>query len=232
MSITLIVNFATVTSIKIMRKKSILTFAILLAFSIVIFVSACKKEELEKEKVTVTDYDGNLYQTVQIGNQLWMAKNLKSTHTANGSSISSYVYNDDEKNADIYGKLYTWWSAMNNSSYQGICPTGWHIPSDQEFQTMIDNLGGDAVAGGKMKEVGTAHWDSPNTGANNSSGFNALPAGYYDPFTNLGLAVYFWSSTSVDATRAFSRNLYHDRQDVLRGSSYKSDAVSVRCIKD
>ncbi|MEN8120264.1 MAG: fibrobacter succinogenes major paralogous domain-containing protein [Bacteroidota bacterium] len=130
--------------------------------------------------------------------------------------------------------IYSWNSAMNGSTdAQGICLTGWHIPTDTELQTLIDYLGGDVVAGGKMKETGTVHWNSPNTGADNSSGFSALPAGYYDPYSNLGLAGYFWSSTSADGSTAYSRNLfYYDRQDVVRGSSFKGDAVSVRCIKD
>ena len=136
--------------------------------------------------LTATDFDENVYNTVKINDQYWLDENLKSTHSADGSAISSYVYNSVQNNADVYGRLYSWYSAINGSTdVQGICPTGWHIPSDTELQTMIDYLGGDAVAGGKMKEVGTVHWDSPNEGADNSSNFSALPAGYYDPYINI-----------------------------------------------
>lgn len=176
---------------------------------------------------TAVDYDGNTYSVVQIGNQFWMAENLKTTRNVNGSSITSYVYSNDNNNLNTYGRLYTWHVANAD-----ICPVGWHLPTDSEFQELIDHLGGDAVAGGKLKESGTSHWNTPNTGADNSSGFNALPAGYYDPFTNLGVATYFWSSTESSGNNAYTRNLYYDGASVVKGNSYKSDAVSVRCIKN
>lgn len=182
---------------------------------------------------TAVDYDGNTYGVVHIGNQFWMAENLKTTHSANGASVSNLIYNNDVNNLDVYGRLYTWSNAMSGSNgNQGICPNGWHIPTDAEFQELIDYLGGDAVAGGKLKEAGINHWITPNTGATNSSGFDGLPAGFYDPYTNLGIATYFWSSTEIDGTRAWTRNLYYDREEVVKGASYKGDAVSVRCIKN
>lgn len=138
---------------------------------------------------TVTDYDGNVYQTVLIGDQCWMMENLKVTHYRNGDPIPHVTdgvtwgnltsgaycnYNNDEGNVATYGRLYNWY-AVDDS--RNIAPAGWHVPSDAEWQTLVDYLGGDAVAGGKMKEAGTTHWASPNTGATNESGFTALPGG-------------------------------------------------------
>jgi uncharacterized protein (TIGR02145 family) len=137
---------------------------------------------------TVTDVEGNVYNTVTIGNQTWMKENLKVTKYRDGTAIGTttasipndssskyqWAYNGAESNVSTYGRLYTWYAATDS---RGVCPSGWHLPTNAEWTTLITYLG-ESVAGGKMKEAGTTHWISPNTGATNSSGFTALPGGY------------------------------------------------------
>ncbi len=135
---------------------------------------------------TVSDYDGNVYAAVRIGDQVWMAENLRSTHYSDGAPIECWPYNDDPAMARTYGRLYRLAaltrgaasSVANPSGVQGAAPQGWHIPSPAEWQQLAATLGGASVAGGKLKESGTAHWLSPNTGATNESLFAGLPAGF------------------------------------------------------
>ena len=160
---------------------------------------------------TVTDIDGNVYNTVTIGTQVWMKENLKTTKYRNGETIlntasfsDQWAYGDNESNIPVYGRLYTWYAATN---FRGLCPTGWHVPTDAEWTLLTDYLGGEVVAGGKMKEAGTAHWNSPNTGADNSSGWTALPGGYRDfngTFLSIGSYGYWWSATEGDGANAWS----------------------------
>ena len=208
---------------------------------------------------TVTDYDGNVYNTVLIGTQCWLKENLKTTHYSNGTAMVNgtgagditgnyttkyyFDYGDNPANTTTYGKLYTWAAVMNGavssaanpSGVQGVCPTGWHIPSDAEWTQLTDNLGGESVAGGKMKEAGYAHWASPNTGADNSSGFTALPGGYRDSngtFDYVGYNGYWWSASELSATEAWGRYLYYSYCGVNRGYNSKSLGFSVRCLRD
>ena len=196
---------------------------------------------------TVTDIDGNVYETIQIGGQLWMAENLKVTHYNNGDSISypsnkdfgtfyegQYgVYNNDPSNADVYGNLYNWAAVVDD---RGVCPDGWHIPTDAEYTVLTDYLGGESVAGGKMKEAGLEYWNSPNAGATNESGFTALPAGYrYSSngyYYNIGNYGWFWSSSEYGSNYAWSRLLYYNYSNVGRSSSYKQYGFSIRCLGD
>jgi uncharacterized protein (TIGR02145 family) len=118
---------------------------------------------------------------------------------------------------------------------QGICPTGWHLATDEEWTTLTDYLGGENVAGGEMKEVGTAHWLSPNTGATNSSGFTALPGGYRDDYGNfydLSTATLFWSSSQYNVSYAWLRYLSYDYEGVFRFDYNKATGVSARCVQD
>jgi uncharacterized protein (TIGR02145 family) len=197
---------------------------------------------------TVTDIDGNVYQTVTIGTQEWMAANLKVTHYRNGVAIPNVTdnsiwqglpwgaycdYNNDVNNVAVYGRLYNWYAAADS---RNIAPVGWHVPSDAEWQTLVDFLGGGSVAGGKMKETGTAHWLSPNTGATNESGFSALAAGYrYFNGFFYGLGSYeaaFWSSTGYLSSYAWYRSLSRSSAQVLRNNDNKTGGYSIRCIKD
>ena len=194
---------------------------------------------------TVTDIDGNVYHTVTIGTQVWMVENLKTTKYRNGDAISyvtgSWVslvtgaycwYNNDAANKTTYGGLYNWYAVADS---RNIAPTGWHVATDAEWTKLTTYLGGESVAGGKLKETGTTHWSSPNAGAT-SSGFAALPGGYRDAYDDsfdyVGYAGYWWSSTARDAALAWPRGLDYDGADVTRNGSDKRDGFSVRCVRD
>ncbi|MFB6342480.1 FISUMP domain-containing protein [Saccharicrinis sp. FJH62] len=208
---------------------------------------------------TFTDSrDGYVYRIVTIGNQVWMAENLKYlpsvTGPETGSETTSYYYVygydgtsvEDAKattNYGIYGVLYNWTAAMegfasstdNPSGVKGVCPTGWHLPSDAEWEELIDYLGGVDVAGYKMKETGIEHWDNPNTGANNESNFTALPGGirYLNgSFLTIGNHGYWWSATMDNASSAWHRSLVNDYIGVYWDTHYLDDGLSVRCVKD
>lgn len=207
----------------------------------------------EKSPETVTDSDGNIYQTVKIGDQLWMAENLKVTRYRDGTPIPNITdntewgelktgaycnYNNSEDIAATYGRLYNWY-AVNNS--HNIAPEGWHIPTKEEWQTLVDYLGGILVAGCKMKETGTTHWWSPNFCATNESGFTALPGGnrgdhetrgeFHD---SIGRMAAFWSSSEYGSDQAFNVGLsWKERSthSILLSDWYKWYGFSVRCIR-
>ncbi len=129
---------------------------------------------------TVSDIEGNTYKTIKIGTQTWMAENLKTTKYKDGSEIPNITnngdYDNNPANSETYGRLYNWYTVDDD---KGVCPEGWHVPDDAEYTVLTDYLGGESVAGGKMKETGTEHWNSPNTGATNESGFTGLPRGVF-----------------------------------------------------
>ncbi|MCX6239242.1 MAG: fibrobacter succinogenes major paralogous domain-containing protein [Bacteroidia bacterium] len=192
---------------------------------------------------TVKDIDGNVYNTVTIGTQVWMDENLKVTKYTDGVAIPlvtdnrtwskpgyCWYENDEATYKNTYGALYNW-HAVNTGK---LCPTGWHVPSDAEWTTLTDFLGGKDVAGGKLKSI--TGWKSPNIVATNESGFTALPGGYryflYSSFKSIGNEGYWWSSTEHATFKAFyrkARNYYNDL-----GSYYENEAngFSVRCIMD
>jgi uncharacterized protein (TIGR02145 family) len=205
--------------------------------------------------------DGHTYNTVLIGTQCWMANNLNIGSKViglgsqiNNGVIEKFCYNNDDGNCAIYGGLYQWaemvqylngatnttsWSPAPNGNVQGVCPYGWHIPSDAEWTVLSDFLGGVWVAGGKMKEAGTAHWSSPNTGATNESGFTSLPAGlssYYNGnFGYLGTYSGFWASTEYlqfNTQTALLRDLNNTDATLRWTGDTKTYGHSVRCIKD
>ncbi len=196
---------------------------------------------------TVTDIDGNVYHTVTIGTQCWMLENLKVTHYRNGDSIPNVIdatawsglstgaycnYNNDSNNATTYGRLYNWY-ALDDS--RKIAPAGWHLPSDAEWTQLTDYLGGESVAGGKLKEIGTIHWNSPNIGATNETGFTALPGGdrhYSGQFRYMKNYGYWWSSSESDTSNSLSRTLNFSFETIGRYSYPKVCGFSVRCIKD
>ncbi len=201
---------------------------------------------------TVKDIDGNIYKTVKIGNQIWMAENLKVTHYRNGDVIpnlqdddewdnedgSCCSYANNKANSEIYGLLYNWF-AVNDK--RQIAPEGWHVPTDSEWQELVDFLGGDALAGGKMKSPGTIDggdglWSGLNKSTTNESGFSALPGGYrYNSgvFDGIGTNAYFWSATESTGGTAWHRYLYHGNSEVSRYDyGWKQGGYSIRCIKD
>ncbi|HOB83744.1 MAG TPA: FISUMP domain-containing protein [Bacteroidales bacterium] len=196
---------------------------------------------------TLTDIDGNEYKTVTIGTQTWMAENLSVTTYNDGkvirlvtdsliwTSLSSpsfcWYNNDEEVYKKSYGALYNGYTAGTGK----LCPAGWHVPSDAEWDILAASLGGADVAGGRMKEAGTSRWVRPNTGASNMSNFNALPGGlrYYDGnFRDLGFGAYWWSSTQLNPERAFFRFIFHEESTIFRFDNLKRIGFSVRCLKD
>ena len=217
--------------------------------------------------LTVTDVDGNVYNTVMIGTQCWMKENLRTTHYADSTPIpagesytftESYRYapNNDSVNVDAYGYLYNWTAVMNGeessranpSGVQGICPNGWHVPSDAEWTQLADYVssrseytcGGDnssiakalAAAEG-WSEFGRECRVGNDQSSNNATGFNAVPAGIYNSeYIAFSEAAYFWSATANDLNTVFSRNLAHTTYLFLRDDQYKGRGFSVRCLRD
>ena len=202
-------------------------------------------------------YGGKTYNSVIIGTQCWMTENLNvgtailgSQDQANNGVIEKYCYNNITNNCDVYGGLYQWaevvqylngatngvsWSPAPAGNVQGICPTGWHLSTDAEWNTLATYLGGAGVAGGKMKETGIVHWDSPNVGATNSSGFKGLGSGDRDVSgTYIFLAIYgdFWTSSESSSNQAWYRNLNVSNENLFRGYYYKSDGFAARCLKN
>lgn len=197
---------------------------------------------------TITDIDGNVYNTVLIGTQEWMAQNLRTTKYLDGSSITkvstnaawpsiytnAYCWYDDDSltNAEPLGALYNWYVVMDSRK---VCPTGWHVPTDPEWTILTDYLGGESTAGISLKEAGTTHWTTPNSGADNSSGFTALPAGYrsYLDGSSLdsGYYTHYWSSNKFADTMAWNRSLGYDTVSMLRDSMDVWNGLSIRCIR-
>jgi len=200
---------------------------------------------------TVKDADGNEYPVVKIGSQVWMAENLRSTKFNDGTPIT-YIkgennwaalhgelnrpayswYNDDSKSyKDLHGALYNWWAVKTNK----LCPTGWHVPTDEEWSILVNFLGGDTIAGAKLKSTSKADWLDPNTGATNETGFNAKGTGYHSflgSYIYKGAVSYFWTSTEYDLHNSYFRLLYNDYANVLRSFLYNTSGFCVRCIQD
>jgi uncharacterized protein (TIGR02145 family) len=259
--------------------KRTLRFKVLLAFVICplfLILPSCQKDDPNqssvpimdglsssalsiKDKISygkVKDVEGNVYKTVKIGKQWWMAENLKTTRYCNGDLIgttNSALYDEiapkyqwpaggEESNVADYGRLYTWYTVTDDRK---ICPAGWRVPTDPEWTTLTTYLGGEFVAGGKLKEAGYAHWIFPGDGfpeATNETGFTALPGGNhygdgtYDPIGRYG---HWWSSTEdwPGSTedwqwRAWGRYVSYNGPGVGRYNNSKSDGYAVRCIKN
>jgi uncharacterized protein (TIGR02145 family) len=204
---------------------------------------------------SVTDYDGNIYEIVEIGTQTWLASNLKSEHYADGKKIRGvYSYEDLGENAEEYGRLYTWSAAMNNerttarvpSTVQGVCPTGYHLPSTGEMDALKNYIASHYKVGGgliglKLKEQGAEHWTNLNGKiGNNETGFTAVGAGhlvfYGDKrdYRELKKGTSFWSATenSKNPKSAMVLKLYDSGVTVTKNSANKNTYYSVRCIKD
>jgi uncharacterized protein (TIGR02145 family) len=196
----------------------------------------------------VTDIDGNYYTSVILSSQEWMGENLKVSRYQNGDSITKITdnnvwtsltegaycdYGNDPANSITYGKLYNFY-AVDDIRY--LCPAGWHVPTHDEWTTLINYLGGETNAGGRMKEAGTIHWMSPNTAATNESGFNALPAGLRGSFVGtynyLNEETDWWSSTEDDETNAWETYLIFNNSSATTHYYDKNLGLSVRCIKN
>lgn len=216
--------------------------------------------------VTVTDIDGNIYKTIKIGDQVWMAENLKVTHYRNGEVIPKVTdpghwrfistgayceYDNDSTNVDVYGRLYNWYTINDTNN---IAPEGWHVPTDEEWKQLEMYLGmsqesADSTGnrgtdeGGQLKKEDTIYWNSPNTGATNSSGFSAIPGGSRiwnpivippaDYYGSLEYAAYFWSATENGSDMALVRRFSYSDSRVRRiNNNGKTSGLSVRCVKD
>ncbi|MCE5320603.1 MAG: hypothetical protein LLF93_05830 [Bacteroidales bacterium] len=199
---------------------------------------------------SVTDIDGNKYKTILIGTQTWMAENLKTTKYRDGNLIETtnpvwlniqgnvepkyqWAYDGNESNIATYGRLYTWYTATDS---RNVCPIGWHVPTDAEWTILTTYLGGENIAGSKLREAGVSYWEYPK-GATNETGFTALPSGYrhvQGPFFGKGAVVYWWSSkdSGLYSYNAWYRHINYDHSDVYREEEYKYSGLSVRCIKD
>ena len=236
-----------------------------LFFVIVLISSffACKKDttNLTVNDVTqnptsgygsnISDIDGNSYKTVYIGTQQWMAENLKVTKYNDGTAIPNVTdntlwgnntsgawayYNNDAIWNPKHGKLYNWYAVsptMNGN--KNVCPTGWHVPTNAEWTVLTDYLGGLSVAGGKMKEVGTTSWYSPNTGATDTSLFTGIPAGTRSNglfFPYVGYNANWWSSSENNMGSAWSLKLFNNHDDAFISLNDKGNGLSVRCLRD
>jgi uncharacterized protein (TIGR02145 family) len=245
------------------RRKNLFWIYLLIAAFILFF--SCKKEKnIIIEPINfnplitygiVKDQDGNAYKTVNIGNKVWMAENLRTTKFNDNKTIplvkdstawSNLITpgyccydNDAETYLSLYGALYNWY-AVNAGK---LCPAGWHVPSDEEWITLRTYLGGEELAGGKMKESGISHWQSPNAGATNQSGFTAIPGGMRGivgtgnewKFGGLGTYCSWWSATRLSSepfSLIFGFRIHTDYSRLFRNEFYMTDGVNVRCIKD
>ncbi len=201
---------------------------------------------------TISDIDGNVYNTVSIGTQTWTVQNLKTTKYSNGDSIqyeavdsvwggltspAFSIYNNDTTYRNEYGNLYNFYTVVDS---RNLCPSGWHVPSDNEWTILITFLGGDTIAGGKMKETGLTHWILPNTGEDNSSGLTVIPAGYrysnngfnHGAFHGLNGNGGIWTSTNTSDSSAIAKYFYPGSASVGQIDNRKSYGWSVRCVSD
>ena len=195
--------------------------------------------------VFVDPRDGQTYNTVQIGGECWMAENLNigamiigSENMSDDGIIEKYCYDNDPANCDEYGGLYQWNEMMEYTTtpgVQGICPSGWHLPTKEEWIILINCLGGQVIAGGKMKEAGTTHWMPPNTSATNEGGFTALPGGCRNIdgfFQDIQVQAFFWSSSENNISASWYRSLIYSSNGIFRDDNVISKGFSVRCVKD
>jgi uncharacterized protein (TIGR02145 family) len=221
---------------------------------------------------TVTDFDGNSYGTIAIGDQVWMAENLKVTHYSDGSDIPEVTgesewealeangkawswYENLAEYGDTSGALYTWAAVMNGaessnavpSGVQGVCPAGWHIPSDAEWKRLETFLGMSQESadnydwrgtdeGLQLMETGFTHWDLAGSGGTNSSGFTAIPGGFRGTkgvFYSFGQYATFWTATGLSGTdKAWYRSLFYDNHKIYRQYNFMKQGFSVRCVMD
>ena len=227
---------------------------ILVSAFILLIMSCDKKDQDNQQPQTVTDIDGNVYQTVKIGKQIWMSENLRTTKYSNGDTIGTtdpfnksiadeinpkyqWVYHGEEKYLLPYGRLYTYYVVTDSRS---VCPTGWHVPDFSEYTELEDTLGGSSIAGGKLKESGFDHWLNPNTDGTNLSGFTALPGGYrshaggntISGSQSLGSYGFYWTITPVDNEFAHSRRIMNNVGAIYDHITEKNDGVSIRCLKN
>jgi uncharacterized protein (TIGR02145 family) len=192
---------------------------------------------------SVTDIDGNIYKTIVIGTQTWMAENLKTARYNDGTvipfvpvastwaALSTPGYCWYHNDSVSYGVLFNWYAVSSDN----VCPQGWHVPDDEDWTILINYLGGENNAGAKLKETGTVHWTVPNYGATNESGFTALGAGYRNlngVFSSIKQKGYWWSTTEYSSTQAHYNAMGYNYSNTDNSSTFKESGFSVRCVKD
>ena len=215
-----------------------------------IFFTSCKKTPPEVFPNTVTDYDGNVYHTLQIGHQTWMLENLVVTHYRDGTLIPNIqdsiqwgeqttgaycFYTDSSYNIINYGLLYNWYAASDT----GIAPIGFHVAADSDWAVLVNYLGGYTIAGGEMKTTDTTFWFTPNDADTaNYSGFNAIPCGYRSLITtdsayqSLNYGGYWWSVTSVNAMQSSYWYIYDSSTAIYTGVLDDRWGLGIRCVKN
>jgi uncharacterized protein (TIGR02145 family) len=228
-------------------------------FALIVFVGSSIlftlfAQNIGRQSIKISDIEGNSYNTVLIGNQHWMAENLKVSKYNDGTQIPNVTddtkwsglssgawcyYNNEVVNNSKYGKLYNWYAiSLTTNGNKNLCPSGWHVPSDIEWTVLIKYLGGEDVAGGKLKGVGTTNWSYSNTDDSNISLFTGLPGGNRNDagsFENIGEGAYWWSSSEVfwksEATgMAWYRYLFSSIE--YRKKTNQVNGLSIRCIRD
>ena len=224
----------------------------------VLTLIGCNKSDTSSEITvptgTVSDLEGNVYKTVVVGTQTWMAENLKTIKLTDGTMIPlvtdnsswsnlttparSYYSNDSVSYKSLNGALYNWYTVQTKK----LCPTGWHVPSDAEWTILATSLGVDSLAGGKLKELGSINWFLPNLYATNSTGFTAMPSGYRffnGSYNNIGYSGNWWSTTEYTTSTArffylvYSKGYAYDNKTTT-GKNFvdKLYGLSVRCLKN
>jgi uncharacterized protein (TIGR02145 family) len=255
---------ALVVSSKISPMKKLMNLKALPLFILVAVsfftLNSCKDKDEEIVNFTLSDIDGNQYKVLKIGNQVWMTEDLRVTHYANGDEIERvkgtnayevvndphyyFVFDDDDQNSQIFGNLYTWGTVSDSRK---IAPAGWHVPSHEEWIELQKHLGmsdqqvslvcdDQNDLGGALKDASTSYWNSPNSGASNSSGLS-LKGGGFRSYKNTGFVNYkkvgaYWSSTSFDSQEAWYRHLYNDRSSLCSRTGNKKYGFAIRCVKD
>ena len=236
-----------------MKTKNRIWFYPLIVMGLVlILINSCGDKEKVKDNIdpsAITDKDGNVYTSVTIGTQIWMVENLKTTKYNDNTNIPlvsdnaewaalsgpAYCwYNNYATNKNDHGALYNWY-AVNTGK---LCPTGWHVPTDAEWTILTTFLGGESVAGGKLKETGTTHWYDPNTGATNETGFTALPCGsrnydgQFEATDQIRFDVYWWTPSTDFDYMAIARYVNYYESGIYPWELIKEHGMSVRCVKD
>ena len=216
-------------------------------YSRIITLVATQSENIDFEFIACTDEDNNHYTVVTIGNQTWMASNLKTTKYNDGTPIPEVTeanswantttpaycwYDNDPANASVYGALYKWQTVDGGD----LCPTGWRVPTTTDWTVLVNYLGADTLAGGMLKETGTQHWDTLMPGTTNSTGFTALPGGMRSvsggTFQNKGSHAYFWTSEDYSAHFAHMRYMTYNSNAFSAAGNNKGNGFSVRCVKE
>lgn len=223
-----------------------MTSFVILLVTIIFFNFSCSDRDKNTSSDGIADIDGNVYDTVTIGTQVWLVQNMKTTRYRNGTAIPNVKdatqwsnlasgaycnYDNDPGNATTYGRLYNWY-ALNDS--RNIAPLGWHVATDAEWTTLTTYLGGEDVAGNKLRDTTIGQWSRPSEGATNESGFTALPGGnryYGGNFNYVGNSGYWWSATEF-FVQAWARYISYSDSNVTRIRESKTLGFSVRCVKD